>query len=185
MAKKKTVQQQNDDQVIIDGLMKIRAGIINDSWDEVCEGYNSITGEALEHVSKAPPPTRLERIRGALATKDSAEPATEAPKNAKSSSRVKTAAEIKEEDRAKDQEEPVSENEVVIQKKGDLTIITFQEDEGLKQRNKKDKEKTLALPPELRARKRSPKLQDESHTNKPMRFINEPRIGPKRPDTEE
>jgi hypothetical protein len=38
---------QNEEQIIADALLKIRAGIVAGDWTQVCEGYNSVSGEEL------------------------------------------------------------------------------------------------------------------------------------------
>jgi hypothetical protein len=54
----------NEDDIIAQGLVLVRTGIIENDWSKICEGYNSISGENLQPPTK--PKSRLERIRESI-----------------------------------------------------------------------------------------------------------------------
>lgn len=60
-----TTNDDNDD-VIIDGLALIRQGIVDGDWHSVCAGYNSISGEDLQPPDAKPKQSKLDRIRAGL-----------------------------------------------------------------------------------------------------------------------
>lgn len=62
-----STNQDNEDQVIADSLMRIRSGIIAGDWQVVCDGYNAVSGENLSPpASVATVSSKLDKIRSLL-----------------------------------------------------------------------------------------------------------------------
>jgi len=61
---------QSEDDLIVEGFLLVRAGILSGSWESVCAGYQLISSEHLEPPTpKEKPKTRLEKIREGILSK--------------------------------------------------------------------------------------------------------------------
>jgi hypothetical protein len=138
------VEERDDDTIIAEALVQIRTGVENGNWQDVCDAYNSITGEDLSIPVKKK--SRLDNIRTLMDKNNKMTKAKNAPK----AKVVKTKG-----------KKPTTEvgdadtGDIVIEQIGNVQIISSIEDPSEKQANAKaDKraaatKKLISRPPDI------------------------------------
>ena len=185
--------EMTEDEIISNGLLFIRDGIIHNDWTQVCNGYGVITGEELPPPAPVKVLTKLEKIRAAVALAGTAE-ASEQEKAPEVPSEVEKAPEAPKKRRGRPSKgetvtvidssasekavSPATTDKTIMEVKetkvGSMTYITGGEDRQELERNilldaKKDK---------LAKRPITSNITDTSQSKSDIRFYDEPKQKP-------
>ena len=135
-----------EEEVIVNGLIKIKEGVLNQDWNAVCEGYAEITGEDLK-----PKESKLAKIRRLTAEKQAQKPVKQkVSKETKAKSDI-VIAQPEDVVALTEENEPVIDpNEVVVKQVGKLKFITTKADPKEKAKNEQIAAKQDVMPVERR-----------------------------------